>query len=139
MLFNRNHDRKTHEKLHSGEKKFVCKGCGRRFARSSNLKRHLRSEKGQRCCRLMPDEETVRSDVTTDPKITEIHGQEHNRNQSSTSSSSSEQSLAEHRAANTLTDIARAVPEAVEQHQSSVTGRLGTTSAMTLLPLDFPS
>lgn len=50
--FTRNHDRKTHEGLHAGERRFVCKhivqdgrqlGCGRRFARATNLERHRRS------------------------------------------------------------------------------------------------
>ncbi|CCF46593.1 oocyte zinc finger protein XlCOF20 [Colletotrichum higginsianum] len=64
--FTRQHDRKSHEGLHSGEKKFVCEGdlraggqwgCGRRFARASNLGRHFRSECGRVCIKPLLDEE----------------------------------------------------------------------------------
>lgn len=64
--FARQHDRKRHEGLHSGEKKFICKGelkeggqwgCGRRFARADALGRHFRSEAGRVCINLLLDEE----------------------------------------------------------------------------------
>lgn len=66
--FTRQHGRKIHEGLHSGERKFVCKGdleggdweswgCGRRFALAKNLWRHLRSDKGQACMKPMIDQE----------------------------------------------------------------------------------
>jgi transcription factor CRZ1 len=66
--FARQHDRKRHEGLHSGEKKFVCKGelhstpgimwgCGRRFARADALGRHFRSEAGRICIKPLLDEE----------------------------------------------------------------------------------
>ncbi|KAH6699110.1 hypothetical protein BKA61DRAFT_216462 [Leptodontidium sp. MPI-SDFR-AT-0119] len=64
--FNRKNDHKSHEQLHSGEKKWICKGdldngcnwgCGRRFARSSNLGRHFRSECGQICIKPLLEEE----------------------------------------------------------------------------------
>lgn len=66
--FARQHDRKRHEGLHSGEKKFVCKGelstggnwgCGRRFARADALGRHFRSEAGRICIKPLLDEEAV--------------------------------------------------------------------------------
>lgn len=66
MAFARKHDRKSHEELHLGEKKFVCKGdlrdgaqwgCGRRFARGSNLGRHFRSVAGRICIRPLLQEE----------------------------------------------------------------------------------
>jgi len=66
--FARQHDRKRHESLHSGEKKFVCKGdlksgsqwgCGRRFARADALGRHFRSEAGRICIKALLDEETL--------------------------------------------------------------------------------
>jgi len=66
--FARQHDRKRHEGLHSGEKKFVCRGnlkaggtwgCGRRFARADALGRHFRSEAGRVCIRPLLDEETA--------------------------------------------------------------------------------
>ncbi|KAK2051219.1 hypothetical protein LY76DRAFT_585177 [Colletotrichum caudatum] len=56
--FTRESDRKSHEKLHSGEKRFACIGdlkrggqwgCGRTFARRSNLCRHFRSEAAKIC------------------------------------------------------------------------------------------
>jgi hypothetical protein len=64
--FARQHDRKRHEGLHSGEKKFVCRGslkdgnnwgCGRRFARADALGRHFRSEAGRVCIKPLMDEE----------------------------------------------------------------------------------
>lgn len=66
--FARQHDRKRHESLHSGEKKFVCKGdlkaggqwgCGRRFARADALGRHFRSEAGRICIKPLLDEEMM--------------------------------------------------------------------------------
>lgn len=66
--FARQHDRKRHEGLHSGEKKFVCKGelkqggqwgCGRRFARADALGRHFRSEAGRICIKPLLDEEHI--------------------------------------------------------------------------------
>lgn len=66
--FARQHDRKRHEGLHSGEKKFVCRGnlkdgnhwgCGRRFARADALGRHFRSEAGRVCIRPLLEEEAL--------------------------------------------------------------------------------
>lgn len=66
--FARQHDRKRHEGLHSGEKKFVCKGdlrqgghwgCARRFARADALGRHFRSEAGRICIKPLLDEEQL--------------------------------------------------------------------------------
>jgi hypothetical protein len=54
--------------LHSGEKKFVCRGnlkdgnhwgCGRRFARADALGRHFRSEAGRVCIRPLLEEEAL--------------------------------------------------------------------------------
>jgi transcription factor CRZ1 len=54
--------------LHSGEKKFVCKGelgsgghwgCGRKFARADALGRHFRSEAGRICIKPLLDEEAA--------------------------------------------------------------------------------
>lgn len=69
--FARQHDRKRHEGLHSGEKKFVCRGelsrsgqwgCGRRFARADALGRHFRSEAGRVCIKPLLDEESAERD-----------------------------------------------------------------------------
>jgi hypothetical protein len=69
--FARQHDRKRHEGLHSGEKKFVCRGqlndgnnwgCGRRFARADALGRHFRSEAGRVCIKPLMDEEARERD-----------------------------------------------------------------------------
>lgn len=69
--FARQHDRKRHEGLHSGEKKFVCRGdlsrgghwgCGRRFARADALGRHFRSEAGRVCIKPLLDEESQERD-----------------------------------------------------------------------------
>lgn len=64
--FARQHDRKRHEDLHSGEKKYQCKGmlkngqpygCGRKFARADALRRHFQTEAGKECIRLLIEEE----------------------------------------------------------------------------------
>jgi hypothetical protein len=61
-------DRIRHEGLHSGEKKFVCKGdlkqcgrwgCGRRFTRADALGRHFRSEAGRICIKPIVDAEVI--------------------------------------------------------------------------------
>jgi len=65
--FARLHDQKRHERLHSGEKKFVYRGvlkgkdgywgCGRRFARADALELHFQSEAGRVCIKPLLDEE----------------------------------------------------------------------------------
>lgn len=64
--FARQHDRKRHEDLHTGEKKFQCKGflkdgtpygCGRKFARADALRRHFQTEAGKECIRLLVEED----------------------------------------------------------------------------------
>ncbi|KAJ6436064.1 hypothetical protein O9K51_11412 [Purpureocillium lavendulum] len=64
--FARQHDRKRHERLHLGEKRFVCRGalkaggkwgCGRAFSRVDALARHLRSDLGSECIRPLFDQE----------------------------------------------------------------------------------
>lgn len=76
--FARQHDRKRHEGLHSGEKKFVCKGelgtggnwgCGRRFARADALGRHFRSEAGRVCIKPLLDEEAMERQRAYDEHI----------------------------------------------------------------------
>lgn len=65
LNFVRKGDRKSHELIHAGEKKFVCGGdlangqkwgCGRRFTLAKNLGRHFRSEKGKKCTRPLDEE-----------------------------------------------------------------------------------
>jgi hypothetical protein len=72
--FARQHDRKRHEGLHSGEKKFVCRGvlqsgshwgCNRRFARADALGRHFRSEAGRVCIKPLLDEEAAERQAQT--------------------------------------------------------------------------
>jgi hypothetical protein len=79
--FTRDHDRKTHEQLHAGEKNWFCGGtlkngehwgCGWRFARKSNLQRHFRSELGGRCIKPLRDEENLERNKTTELKDTAI-------------------------------------------------------------------
>lgn len=64
--FARQAERKRHEWLHLGEKKFVCRGglssggywgCGRRFARVDALGCHFWSEVGQVCIKPLLEEE----------------------------------------------------------------------------------
>jgi len=69
--FTRCNDCKRHEGLHSGDKKFVCKGslkdgnnwgCGRRFARADALGRHFRSETWRICFQTLIEEE-IRNEI----------------------------------------------------------------------------
>ncbi|CAI7595559.1 unnamed protein product [Penicillium discolor] len=74
LSFAGDHDRKTHEKLHSGEKPWVCGGtlpngehwgCGWRYARKANLQRHFRSDSGRHCIKPLHDKKTLKGDATT--------------------------------------------------------------------------
>jgi len=51
--FARQHDCKRHEQLHSNFRPFECDGCRKQFARMDALNRHLRSEAGADCARVM--------------------------------------------------------------------------------------
>ena len=51
--FARQHDCKRHEQLHSNYRPFICEGCGKNFARMDALNRHLRSEAGGECARVV--------------------------------------------------------------------------------------
>lgn len=74
--FARSHDQKRHYLVHGGEKRFKCGGylkngkkwgCGRMFARSDALSRHLRTESGSLCVKALEDEakeERARSELT---------------------------------------------------------------------------
>ena len=51
--FARQHDCKRHEQLHSNFRPFECEGCRKQFARMDALNRHLRSETGVECARVV--------------------------------------------------------------------------------------
>ncbi|PBL03335.1 hypothetical protein ARMGADRAFT_12165 [Armillaria gallica] len=51
--FAQQHDCKRHEKLHSNNRPFSCEPCGKMFDRMDALNRHLRSEGGAECARVL--------------------------------------------------------------------------------------
>lgn len=117
--FARVHDCKTHERLHGGYKEFTCKGkikngqpwgCGRRFARSSNLGRHFRSATGRHCIRPLLEEEAEERNAAERNATTESTDAARRRKEDyilDLATPRPQQSNAEHSAATTLTDIAR--------------------------------
>ncbi|KAL9628050.1 MAG: hypothetical protein Q9164_007409, partial [Protoblastenia rupestris] len=104
--FARQHDRKRHEALYSGEKRFVCKGklksrsgeewgCGRRFERADALGFHFRSEAGRRCIQPVVDEEAViERDMQPDQTPLPIPRAEQSSNDQKNAQSSSTQAIA---------------------------------------------
>ncbi|KAL1703575.1 hypothetical protein EV121DRAFT_260676 [Schizophyllum commune] len=51
--FARQHDCKRHEQLHTNYRPFQCEGCRKQFARMDALNRHLKSEGGVECARML--------------------------------------------------------------------------------------
>ena len=51
--FARQHDCKRHEQLHSNFRPFECEGCMKQFARMDALNRHLKSDAGVECARIV--------------------------------------------------------------------------------------
>jgi len=54
--FARQHDCKRHEQLHSNFRPFECDGCRKQFARMDALNRHLKSDAGVECARIVEGE-----------------------------------------------------------------------------------
>ncbi|KAJ7672361.1 hypothetical protein DFH06DRAFT_1124273 [Mycena polygramma] len=57
--FARQHDCKQHEKLHTNYQPFMCDGCNKQYARMDALNRHLRSEDGAECQRMLEASENM--------------------------------------------------------------------------------
>ena len=51
--FARQHDCKRHQQLHSNFRLFECEGCRKQFAKMDALNRHMRSEAGMGCARIL--------------------------------------------------------------------------------------
>ena len=51
--FARQHDCKRHKQLHSNFRPFECEGCRKPFVRMNALNRHMRSEAGMECARIV--------------------------------------------------------------------------------------
>ncbi|KAG7451371.1 uncharacterized protein BT62DRAFT_883876 [Guyanagaster necrorhizus] len=73
--FARQHDCKRHEQLHSNYRPFSCEPCGKMFARMDALNRHLRSEGGAECARLL-EGRGVEDGTGTTPPLTNTNGEE---------------------------------------------------------------
>jgi len=62
--FARQHDCKRHEQLHSNFRPFECDGCGKQFARMDALNRHLKSDAGVECAKIVEGEKGTHGGVT---------------------------------------------------------------------------
>ncbi len=73
--FARQHDCKRHEKLHSNSRPFSCEPCGKMFDRMDALNRHLRSEGGAECVRVL-EGRVLGGGSGTAPLVTNTSGEE---------------------------------------------------------------